>query len=222
VGGTVVDAYRGLPVSLVAELYARYEEPWRRYHDRRHLVAVLAYVDELAGLAGDADAVRMAAWFHDAVYDPGRQDNEAASADLAQELLPAHDVAADQVAEVVRLVRLTAAHDPVDGDANGAVLCDADLAVLGGDPAAYQAYVDRVREEHRGLDDATFAAGRAPVLEALLAQPQLFRTATARERWDAPARRNLAAEIGDLAARLGGAPGTLRDPAASGGEDRRR
>ena len=216
----MVGAYLGLPVSLVAQLYSRYDEPWRRYHDRRHLVAVLGYVEELAGLADDADAVRMAAWFHDAVYDPGRQDNEAASAELAQALLPAHGVGPAQVAEVVRLVRLTAGHDPVDGDANGAVLCDADLAVLGGEPATYQRYVDRVREEYRGLDDATFAAGRARVLEALLALPQLFRTAIARERWDASARRNLAGELRDLATRP--APGNLRGPGASGGEDRRR
>jgi predicted metal-dependent HD superfamily phosphohydrolase len=215
-------SYRGLPIALVEPLRARYDQPHRRYHDRGHLDTVLGHVDELGDLADDVDAVRMAAWFHDAVYDPGRPDNEAASAELAQELLPDHGVAADQVAEVVRLVRLTAAHDPVDGDANGAVLCDADLAVLGGEPAAYRDYVDRVREEYRALDDATFAAGRARVLAALLAQPQLFRTASARERWDAPARRNLAAELGDLAARLAGAPGILRGPAASGGEDRRR
>ncbi|MEO8776615.1 MAG: hypothetical protein ABI468_09910 [Candidatus Nanopelagicales bacterium] len=215
-------SYLGLPDSLVADLLARYDEPHRGYHDRRHLEEVLGYVDELAGLADDADAVRMAAWFHDAVYDPGQQDNEVASAELAQELLPGHGVGAVQVAEVVRLVRLTAGHDPVDGDRNGAVLCDADLAVLGREPAAYHDYADSVRKEYRALDDATFAGGRARVLEALLARPQLFGTAVARERWDAPARRNLTDELSDLTASLGGGPGNFRDPGVSGAEDRSR
>lgn len=191
-------AYRGLPTALVEQLHQRYDRPHRRYHDRRHLTAVLGHVDELAGLAADPDAVRLAAWFHDAVYDPGRGDNEPASAALARALLPGHGVAPEQVAEVARLVLLTTGHLPEAGDRNGAVLCDADLAVLGGLPAAYQDYAARVRAEYGGLADATFAAGRVRVLAALLARPQLFHTPTGHERWEDRARQNLAAEIRTL------------------------
>jgi predicted metal-dependent HD superfamily phosphohydrolase len=102
---------------------------------------------------------------------------------------------------VQRLVLLTAGHDPAPGDANGAVLCDADLAVLAGPPEAYAAYASAIREEYGHLSDADFTAGRIAVLEHLLALPALFRTPPA-QQWTAPARANLAAELTLLRKRL--------------------
>src|SRR5690606_30681130 len=94
------------------ELDERYGEPHRRYHTRTHLTAVLDLVDELAGHAADPDAVRLAAWFHDAVYAPERADNEERSARLAARMLADTDLAPARVEEVVRLVELTATHAP--------------------------------------------------------------------------------------------------------------
>src|SRR5262249_3938128 len=125
------------PRETGAGLLRRYAEPHRRYHTTTHLAEVLGHVDELAGEAADAEAVRLAAWFHDAVYDPARDDNEERSAVLAEDLLGATDLPAETVAEVARLVRLTTTHDPEEGDRNGAVLCDADLAVLAASPDRY-------------------------------------------------------------------------------------
>ena len=59
-----------------AALLGRWAEPHRGYHDLAHLSEVLERVDLLADEAGDADLVRLAAWFHDAVYDPTAADNE--------------------------------------------------------------------------------------------------------------------------------------------------
>ncbi|MBW8486320.1 HD domain-containing protein [Actinomadura parmotrematis] len=176
-------------------LDARYAEPHRRYHTRAHLAAVLDLVDELAGHADDADAVRLAAWFHDAVYDPQRGDNEERSARLAARMLGDTDLPAASVEEVVRLVELTATHDPADGDRNGAVLCDADLGVLGADPAGYAAYAAAVREEYAFVPEEIFRAGRAEVLTNLLALPALFHTPQARDRFEAAARRNMETEL---------------------------
>ncbi len=155
-------------------LVAAWSEPHRRYHDLAHLAAVLGLVGQLQG-ATDPDAVRLAAWYHDVVYDPTRQDNEEISAQRARAGLRGL-VPDERIAEVERLVRLTARHDPEPGDANGAVLCDADLAVLAGPPDAYAAYASAVREEYRHLSDEEFTAGRIAVLESLLALPVLYRT----------------------------------------------
>jgi len=57
------------------DLIARWNEPQRHYHTANHLAAVLEVIDEFADRAADADAVRLAAWYHDAVYDPRRMDN---------------------------------------------------------------------------------------------------------------------------------------------------
>ena len=180
------------------ELLARWAEPQRHYHTVAHLHAVLAVVDGNASAAVDPTAVRLAAWFHDAVYDPTRGDNEEASAVLAERVLPQLGVDPPRVAEVARLVRLTATHDPRPDDRDGGLLTDADLAILAAPPDAYRAYTVAVRREYAHVDDATFAAGRASVLASLLALPRLFHTAALRARWEGAARQNLTTELATL------------------------
>jgi predicted metal-dependent HD superfamily phosphohydrolase len=170
-----------------------WSQPHRRYHDLAHLAAVLGLVGELAGAAADPDAVRLAAWYHDVVYDPEGTDNEQASAERARAGLRGL-VTDERLAEVARLVRLTAGHDPAPDDANGAVLCDADLAVLAAPPEAYAAYASAIRLEYGHLSDEEFTAGRIAVLERLLALPTLYRTEAA-QPWTDTARANLTAEL---------------------------
>jgi predicted metal-dependent HD superfamily phosphohydrolase len=183
-----------------AALVAAWSEPHRRYHDLHHLAAVLGLVGVLGADAADPAAVALAAWYHDAVYDPRRDDNEQVSAERARAGLRGL-VPADRVDEVVRLVLLTAGHDAAAGDANGAVLCDADLAVLAGPPDAYAAYASAVREEYGHLSDEVFTAGRIAVLESLLALPALYRLPAVAADWEPRARANLTAELGLLRSR---------------------
>jgi len=182
----------GISPTLRAELEAAYAAPDRRYHDLRHLHEVLLRIDELeaAGAAGDRTAVLLAAWFHDAVYD-GRPGAEERSAQWAERALEGVDVAA----EVARLVRLTERHDPAPDDANGCLLCDADLGILAAGPTRYAEYAAAVRDEYAHVPWPDFAAGRGRILRDLLERPALFRTAPARDRWEGPARRNLADEL---------------------------
>jgi predicted metal-dependent HD superfamily phosphohydrolase len=178
-----------------ANLAARYGEPHRRYHTREHLAEVLDRVDELAGHAQDADVVRLAAWFHDAVYDPQRGDNEERSAWLAERMLTDTDLAPGVIAEVARLVRLTTTHAPEPEDRNGQVMCDADLAILAAEPERYAAYAAAVREEYSFVPEDLFRQGRADVLRGLLGLPRLFGTPAAGERFEARARHNIETEL---------------------------
>jgi len=184
--------------ALGTALLDRYAEPARRYHDRRHLSEVLAGVRLLGDHATDVVSVQLAAWFHDAVYEFDRTDNEERSARLAEEMLASAAVDPRVIAEVERLVRLTANHNPSRNDANGAVLCDADLAVLASDRRRYADYVADVRAEFAALDDATFRSGRAGVLRQLLGMPSLFRTPEGRRRWEDAARANIQREVASL------------------------
>jgi predicted metal-dependent HD superfamily phosphohydrolase len=183
---------------LRSRLAQRYAEPHRRYHDLRHLHEVLQTVEELAGAADDIEAVRWAAWFHDAVYDVHRSDNEERSADLAVRELTNLGYDPTRVDEVARLVRLTASHRPADGDANGAVLCDADLRILASDPWRHAEYVHDVREEYRHVPEDDFRNGRAAVLRDLLSADRLYRTEVAHGRWEERARANLTFELRQL------------------------
>ncbi|HET6562258.1 MAG TPA: hypothetical protein VFG72_10315 [Marmoricola sp.] len=181
------------------ELLAAYGDPARGYHDTRHLSEVLERLDELeaAGVAFERRPVRLAAWFHDAVYD-GLAGAEERSARWAERAL-AGLLDEPEVVEVARLVRLTEHHRPDDGDANGCALSDADLAVLASPPPRYRDYVAGVRREYSDVPDADFRKGRAAVLRALVEPEHLFRTGRAREHWEPAARRNVAAELAELA-----------------------
>ncbi|MFD8724125.1 hypothetical protein ACFV2H_40760 [Streptomyces sp. NPDC059629] len=188
------------------ELLRRWQEPQRRYHTLAHLTAVLDHIDVLEEYADDPDLVRLAAWFHDAVYLPDRSENEERSARLAERALPEAGVSEAEAAEVARLVRLTVTHDPADGDRNGEVLCDADLAILAAPPSAYAAYTAAVREEYHFVPNEAFREGRSAILRQLLDLPALFRTPYGRTKWEPTARYNLAAELEMLS--------TAADPAS--------
>jgi predicted metal-dependent HD superfamily phosphohydrolase len=179
-------------------LLARYQEPHRHYHTLKHVASVLEQVDTLVAAVPVEDpiAVRLAVWFHDAVYDPRASNNEAASADLAERVLTDIGTDPDRVVAVRGLVLVTVAHEPRT-PADDAVLCDADLSVLAARPAVYAAYVTGVRAEYGHVTDAEWRQGRAAVIERFLARAAIFHTApmaSAEHR----ARANLSAELASL------------------------
>ncbi|MFD4142932.1 hypothetical protein [Streptomyces sp. NPDC058572] len=186
------------PLPYADNLLARWAEPQRRYHTTDHLIAVLDHIDTLAPHAADPDLVRLAAWFHDAVYLPDRSENEERSARLAERGLPEAGLSPAATAEVARLVRLTITHAPAGDDTNGQVLCDADLAILAAPPEPYAAYTAAVREEYGFVPEDAFRAGRAAVLRQLLELPRLFHTPYGEREWETRARANLEAELAQL------------------------
>jgi predicted metal-dependent HD superfamily phosphohydrolase len=184
--------------AVAADLLARWSEPHRRYHNLTHLSEVLAVLRHVP--SGDRAAVRLAAFFHDAVYRPDVTGtaNEEASAVLVERLAPRCGFARATVTEAARLVRLTAGHAPEPGDADGSALCDADLAILAASPSRYLDYAAGVRAEYAHVDSATFASGRAAVLRDLVSRSALFTTEYGRRNFDQAARSNIARELSML------------------------
>jgi predicted metal-dependent HD superfamily phosphohydrolase len=174
------------------EIAERHAESGRFYHTLDHVDAVLTTVDRLASIARDPNAVRLAAWLHDVVYDSRATDNEERSADFTRELCGRLSIPGGL--KVASLILTTKTHDVVD-DADAMVLLDADLAILGTDDATYRRYADAIRREYAWVPEADYRSGRRRVLERFLAKPAIFRVLHALE---AAARRNLAAEIGRL------------------------
>ena len=186
-----------------SNLLARWSEPHRRYHTVTHLMAVLAALELLFEgsqpvRADDRVALRLAAWFHDAVYEGSPGDDEEASAALAGRLLGELGQPTDRVAEVVRLIRTTATHSPEPGDHSAELLVDADLSVLGCSDREYRAYADAVRQEYGHVPEPLFRAGRAQVLRRLTAGERSYRTPRGRLLWEAAARANVSAELARL------------------------
>ncbi|WP_445167564.1 HD domain-containing protein [Mycolicibacterium sp. Dal123E01] len=179
------------------DVVACWAEPHRRYHSVDHLQSILAHVEELAEFADDPDAVRLAAWYHDAVY-AGLPDDEERSARRAEQDLSRLGLSPQLVDEVARLVRLTVTHDPAPGDRNGEVLCDADLAALAVPREHYVRNTAAIRAEYGHVPDDAFRRGRVQVLVALLGGPGVFRTDYARREWEPLAQGNLRAELATL------------------------
>jgi len=194
--------------SVFEDIVSRHRQPHRRYHGLRHVVWVVRHVHELAEQAGpiDVPVALAAAFLHDAIYEPTADDNEERSAQLAINQLGAIGWPDEDVELAASCVLATAGHfdDPDAGEDDGtaarcrAIVLDADLAVLGADPAAYQAYATGVRAEYGHVDEATWRVRRSAVLQRLLARERLYLTAPAREWWEARARANLAAELSSL------------------------
>ncbi|MEU4191154.1 hypothetical protein AB0E69_04590 [Kribbella sp. NPDC026611] len=184
------------------DLLARYAEQHRSYHNQLHLTEVLQTIDELADYAEDADTVRLAAWFHDAIYDPQADpgENEEVSAQLAELELAAYGVEPERVEEIGRLVRLTAKHDCAPDDRNGAVLCDADLRILSLPAARYDDYAAGIRQEYGHIADRDFSRGRMSFLQSL-SETDLYATPRGHAEWERQARDNLAREVDALGPR---------------------
>ncbi|MDQ0632228.1 putative metal-dependent HD superfamily phosphohydrolase [Arthrobacter pascens] len=181
--------------ALFLDLLDRWGEEHRQYHGCTHLLAVLEALDLLTEPAEPPRTVLLAAWFHDAVYRGVAGQDEEESARLAEDRLAGTGLPDAEIEEVARLVRLTSDHRPDPGDDDGALLCDADLSVLGGDPEPYARYVAAVRKDYAHIGDADFAAGRAAVVRHLLELDPLFHSQRARELWLDAARRNLQGEL---------------------------
>ena len=187
--------------TLLDGLRARHREKHRRYHTATHVAWVIRHIDELATTepVDHLDEVVAAAFYHDAVYEPAYPANERASARLARRDLASigwDDDAVERVGSMIEATEHRASAEHVTGDT--AILLDADLAILGADPAGYSAYVNGVHAEYRHVADDDWTTGRAAVLRSFLQRPAIFRTPTGRDRWETRARANLTAELSEL------------------------
>ena len=183
------------------ELIARYGEPHRRYHTMAHIDDCLAQVAASTDLTrNERELLDTAIWFHDAIYDPARADNEAESARLARERLAAEGTPASFTDEVERLILLTAGHSVEPGDRLGARLVSIDLSILGAQPERYHAYARAIREEYAHVPEPAWRVGRAAVMGRFLESPRLFADPLWAERYETQARANLRREIAQLKA----------------------
>ena len=195
-----VGATRGDAAAAFEELATHHAQGTRPYHHFGHAATVVDTVLSLHAEGDDWATAVLGGWFHDAVHNPGAPAgvNEGASAVLAVRLLRDLGAASVAIGVVARIVCCTADHRPGPGDRPGALLCDADLAVLAGTAADYDRYLEAIRAEYAHLDDGAWSTGRRRVLRDLLDRPSLFHTRHGQEVWEGPARTNISRELTGL------------------------
>ena len=183
------------------ELITRYGEPHRRYHTMTHIEDCLAQVTASTDFSDQQRRLmEVAIWFHDAVYDATRHDNEAESARLAVERLRAEGANQTFIDEVSRLIMLTAGHSVEPDDAIGARLVSIDLSILGAEPERYDTYAAAIRHEYGHVPEPLYRDGRAAILSRFLESEPLFADPILARRYETQARANLAREITSLTA----------------------
>jgi predicted metal-dependent HD superfamily phosphohydrolase len=175
------------------EVREYYAEPGRFYHTLDHIHNVLETVESLGSSTRNLNAVKLAAWLHDVIYDSRAADNEERSADYAEHLCEKLSIPQGRL--VAALIRKTKTHD-ADGDSDAQALIDADLAILGTSESAYRLYAEQIRQEYAWVPEAEYRTGRRRVLQSFLDRPRIYHLLS---HLEAAARRNIAAEITRLA-----------------------
>lgn len=188
------------PGALLQDMLAAWRAPQRRYHTLQHLGECLAAFDAARSDAQAPGEVELALWFHDAIYDVHRHDNEARSAGWARDALATAGASEEATQHVHDLVMATRHAAPADTP-DAMLLVDIDLSILGAPAARFGEYEAQIRDEYGWVDDAAFRRRRCEVLTAFLARPTIYATARFRSLLEVGARANLARSIGQLADR---------------------
>lgn len=166
----------------------------RHYHTLAHLEDLHTRLEEVAQAAEEPDALLLATAYHDIVYDVVRQDNEVRSAARMSERMKEAGLPEALIRRAERHILATKAHvSSPDPDTD--LFTDADLSILGAEPARYHAYVAGIRREYRRYPDLLYIPGRRKVVRHFLAMPRIFKTAPFHARDEAAARTNLEEEL---------------------------
>ena len=192
--------------AIIAIARAAHDSPGRHYHTWEHVEECLAKAEDFP--CDSTKLVRYALLFHDAVYEAGRNDNEARSAELAARTLAEHGACTPaEIAEIRRIILATRHHalDPNEESRDLRAVLDIDMSILGAGEARYRRYAEDVRREWvpAVVSAARYRVGRRRFLESVLARPRIFSTEEGAARWESAARRNVASEIAAIAAGQG-------------------
>jgi predicted metal-dependent HD superfamily phosphohydrolase len=175
----------------------RYQEAHRAYHTREHLEECLVQLDEVWDQCCYPEEVAIALWFHDAIYETRRSDNEAASAKWLATVGDAMGVAELSIERMHTLVMATRHTAPAD-QPDARILIDIDLSILGASPEHFDAYEAQIRREYRWVPSAIYRTKRADILKGFLGRSMIYATPLFRDRFEERARANIARSLSAL------------------------
>ncbi|HJR17527.1 MAG TPA: hypothetical protein VJ808_11790 [Gemmatimonadales bacterium] len=190
---------RGDGLSVFTRLATAYAEPTRSYHTAAHIQDCLEQLDLSRRSARHPIRVEAALWFHDAIYQPARSDNEDRSADLARTALDDAEVPSEVTDHIAELIRATR-HDAVPSEPDAALLCDIDLSILGRSREVFDRFERQIRREYAWVSEMTYRSARSELLGEFLRRPSIYQTVEFRERYERRARANLARLLKELGA----------------------
>ena len=197
---------QGNPREIFEEIFARWTESDRAYHNIPHLKMCLSELDLVRDRLEDPDATELALVMHDAIHNEHRQDqslhgdDEAESAELSEFLITQRLMLPQDFADRVSSRILATKHKQIPEGEDERYTADIDLAIFGRSERLYQIYEERVRKEYGWVPTEAFRAGRGRVLTNFLNRPTIYHTEFFRNRYEKSARKNVSRAIQNLAA----------------------
>lgn len=189
---------RTAPRDVFEELVKAYSSPDRFYHTLAHVEDCLFIFDQTKSLAAYPEEMELALWFHDAVYDTRRNDNEQESAKWARatlDRLGIHNNIADRVSDFVLATR----HTEEIANKDAQLMVDVDLSILGREADVFWRYEEDIRKEYAWVPEPTFQQKRIEILRSFLDRPSIYYHKEYQERFEQTARANLRQAITKLA-----------------------
>jgi predicted metal-dependent HD superfamily phosphohydrolase len=179
------------------DLVGRYAEPHRHYHTLKHIEHCLGELARARHLAKWPDAIEIAVWYHDAVYNTSTHDNEDHSAVQAAIVMQSAHVSPRMISKVRQLILATKHTAPTE-DPDTQLMLDIDLAILGQEQNVFDRYEQAIRREYSWVPDETFKERRAELLRSLQSRGGIYRTQFFLDRYEAQAQQNLSRSISKL------------------------
>ena len=174
-------------------LVADYQQTGRFYHTLTHIVFMMEHLEEYGQEAQQPLALFLAVAMHDWVYDPKATDNEARSADQAEQALQSAGAKVQLIELVKDLIMATQSHQAKTPDQQ--LLIDLDLLVFGLKPAHFQLYSrQQIRQEYSHINEAVYRSERAKILGKFLSRPSIYGTPYLEQAYGPQARANLEQE----------------------------
>ena len=185
------------PQAGLEELIKAYSATDRFYHNINHIEDCLLLFDQTKSLAAHPEEVELAIWFHDAVYDTKRSDNELKSAEWAEAAVKQAGLST-VIAERVTFLILATRHDQELTDRDAQLIVDVDLSILGREAAVFWQYEENIRKEYAWVPAQLFRQRRIEILNGFLERQHIYYHLKFREVFEANARSNLTQAIARL------------------------
>ena len=188
---SVGNADMHLAAECFGATWKKYTEPGRHYHTFHHIQQLLRLADEFSGVIQKKAVVDLAIFYHDVVYEAGKNDNEIRSAEIAREALEKLGVLLPIIQDVCDYIIATKDHFTVNtDDTDLKYFLDFDLSILSASPEIYKQYAEQIRQEYASIPDAFYNAGRITFLNKALQLPELYFTDEFRKN-ESKAKSNL-------------------------------
>jgi len=178
---------------LWAELQENYTASFRAYHNLTHLEEIFNYFDTYNSQIENPNELALAIFYHDAIYNIWKKDNEEKSAELANNQLKKLAINVDVISRIEKHIIATKSHQAILSDSKWMV--DFDLAILGQSEKVYNNYTSKIREEYKVAPNLLYYSGRKKVLQHFLNKKSIYTSDVFIELYEENARKNLLQEI---------------------------